>query len=214
VADNGTVRIKKPDFQQDAKINLSFGSSIFELDAEMDARDQYPAAKVFAWDSKDLAVREAEASDDGVSGGLIDTGGLGAALSSISNAVSAIGGALGLDLPGAPPNTDFTQVMARSHIVLTDSGGVQEEAPSLGKPVLVMRENTERPEAVSAGTVRLVGTDEDRLVREVSTLVTDRAAYDLMSNAVNPYGDGSAAARVCAAARAFFGDGERMPDFA
>lgn len=112
------------------------------------------------------------------------------------------------------PYADFTQVMARSHIVLTDSGGVQEEAPSLGKPVLVMRANTERPEAVSAGTVRLVGTEEDRLVREVSTLVTDRAAYDLMSNAVNPYGDGSAAARVCAAARAFFGDGERMPDFA
>jgi UDP-N-acetylglucosamine 2-epimerase (non-hydrolysing) len=111
------------------------------------------------------------------------------------------------------PYADFTQVLARSHIVLTDSGGVQEEAPSLGKPVLVMRANTERPEAVSAGTVRLVGTDEDRLVREVSTLVTDRAAYDLMSNAVNPYGDGGAAARVCAAARAFFGDGERMPDF-
>ncbi|HQW73305.1 MAG TPA: UDP-N-acetylglucosamine 2-epimerase (non-hydrolyzing) [Ornithinibacter sp.] len=112
------------------------------------------------------------------------------------------------------PYADFTQVLARSHIVLTDSGGVQEEAPSLGKPVLVMRANTERPEAVSAGTVRLVGTDEDRLVREVSTLVTDRAAYDLMSNAVNPYGDGGAAARVCAAVRAFFGHGERMPDFA
>ena len=109
---------------------------------------------------------------------------------------------------------EFTQVMARSHIVLTDSGGVQEEAPSLGKPVLVMRENTERPEAVSAGTVRLIGTDEDRLVREVSALITDEAAYALMSNAVNPYGDGRAAARVVAAIEAFFGRGERMPDFA
>ena len=109
---------------------------------------------------------------------------------------------------------EFTQVMARSHIVLTDSGGVQEEAPSLGKPVLVMRENTERPEAVSAGTVRLIGTDEDRLVREVSALITDAAAYALMSTAVNPYGDGRAAARVVAAIEAFFGHGERMPDFA
>ncbi len=74
VADNGTIRIKKPDFQQDAKINLVFGTSIFELDAEMDARDQYPAAKVFAWDSKELSLREAEASGDGVSGGLADIG--------------------------------------------------------------------------------------------------------------------------------------------
>ena len=77
-----------------------------------------------------------------------------------------------------------------------------------------MRENTERPEAVSAGTVRLIGTDEDRLVREVSALITDEAAYALMSNAVNPYGDGRAAARVVAAIEAFFGRGERMPDFA
>ena len=76
--------------------------------------------------------------------------------------------------------------------MLTDSGGVQEEAPSLGKPVLVLRETTERPEAVDAGTVRLVGTDEDLIVDEVDQLLTDAAAYDAMARAVNPYGDGHA----------------------
>jgi UDP-N-acetylglucosamine 2-epimerase (non-hydrolysing) len=79
---------------------------------------------------------------------------------------------------------------------LTDSGGVQEEAPSLGKPVLVMRDTTERPEGVQAGTVRLVGSDAERLVWEVSRLLTDAEAYDEMARAANPYGDGSAAPRI------------------
>ncbi len=103
--------------------------------------------------------------------------------------------------------------MAASSVVLTDSGGVQEEAPSLGKPVLVMRENTERPEAVDAGTVRLIGTDEERIVAEVSRLVDDPAAYAEMANAVNPYGDGHAAERSVAAIAQLLGVGERLPDF-
>lgn len=78
--------------------------------------------------------------------------------------------------------------MEKSTIVLTDSGGIQEEAPSLGKPVLVMRDTTERPEALSAGTVKLVGTDYDKIMTEVSSLLDDKATYDGMSKAVNPYG--------------------------
>jgi len=108
---------------------------------------------------------------------------------------------------------EFTRLMKAATIVLTDSGGVQEEAPSLGKPVLVMRENTERPEAVHAGTVKLIGTGEERIVTEVSRLVDDPAAYAEMSNAVNPYGDGEAAARSVAAIAHLFGLGERQPDF-
>ncbi|MDT0212628.1 UDP-N-acetylglucosamine 2-epimerase (non-hydrolyzing) [Rothia sp. ARF10] len=108
---------------------------------------------------------------------------------------------------------EFTRLMKAATIVLTDSGGVQEEAPSLGKPVLVMRENTERPEAVHAGTVKLIGTGEERIVTEVSRLVDDATAYAEMSNAVNPYGDGEAAARSVAAIAALFGLGERLPDF-
>jgi UDP-N-acetylglucosamine 2-epimerase (non-hydrolysing) len=77
-------------------------------------------------------------------------------------------------------------MLALSHIVLTDSGGVQEEAPSLGKPVLVMRDNTERPEAVLAGTVALIGTDEERIVREVSRLLHDPEHFSAMANAINP----------------------------
>lgn len=111
------------------------------------------------------------------------------------------------------PYADFTKVMAASRIVLTDSGGVQEEAPSLGKPVLVMRENTERPEAVDAGTVRLVGTDFDRIVFEASHLLEDDAAYAAMANAVNPYGDGHASARSIAAIAELLGVGKRRPDF-
>lgn len=90
----------------------------------------------------------------------------------------------------------FIYLMNRSHIILTDSGGIQEEAPSLGKPVLVMRNTTERPEAVSAGTVKLVGTDKDVIVREVETLLHDQDAYLTMSRAHNPYGDGRACARI------------------
>lgn len=91
---------------------------------------------------------------------------------------------------------EFTRMLSLATVVLTDSGGIQEEAPSLGKPVLVMRENTERPEAVQAGTVRLVGTDELSLVRNVTELLTDATTYGAMSTATNPYGDGMAAARV------------------
>lgn len=90
----------------------------------------------------------------------------------------------------------FVYLMHRATLILTDSGGVQEEAPSLGKPVLVMRDTTERPEAVDAGTVRLVGTNEDLIVASVNTLLDDKAAYDAMSFAHNPYGDGHAATRI------------------
>ena len=86
----------------------------------------------------------------------------------------------------------FVYLMEKSSIVLTDSGGIQEEAPGLGKPVLVMRDTTERPEALNAGTVKLVGTDYNKIVNEVSSLIDDKAAYEKMSKAVNPYGDGLA----------------------
>lgn len=111
------------------------------------------------------------------------------------------------------PYAEFTKVMTAARIILTDSGGVQEEAPSLGKPVLVMRDNTERPEAVDAGTVRLVGTDFERIVFEASRLLADPAAYDAMATAVNPYGDGRASARVVAAIAATLGLGEPPADF-
>jgi UDP-N-acetylglucosamine 2-epimerase (non-hydrolysing) len=91
----------------------------------------------------------------------------------------------------------FVYLMNRSHLIITDSGGVQEEAPSLGKPVLVMRDTTERPEAVQAGTVKLVGTDREVLVKESNALLDDSAAYEVMSKAHNPYGDGKAAKRIC-----------------
>ncbi|MGW6279055.1 non-hydrolyzing UDP-N-acetylglucosamine 2-epimerase [Kribbella sp. NPDC055071] len=109
---------------------------------------------------------------------------------------------------------EFGTVLKAAHIVLTDSGGIQEEAPSLGKPVLVMRENTERPEAVEAGTVRLIGTDEDRVIKEVERLYLDPAAYAAMAQAVNPYGDGHATERSIAALRQLFNQGTRLPDFA
>ena len=96
------------------------------------------------------------------------------------------------------PYGGFCRLMHRATLILTDSGGVQEEGPSLGKPVLVMRETTERPEAVRAGTVQLVGTDED-VIAAVAALLTDPAAYAAMANAVNPYGDGQAAQRAVAA---------------
>ena len=86
--------------------------------------------------------------------------------------------------------------MEKSSIVLTDSGGIQEEAPGLGKPVLVMRDTTERPEALEAGTVKLVGTDYDKIVNEISTLLDDTKAYNTMSKATNPYGDGMACKRI------------------
>lgn len=91
---------------------------------------------------------------------------------------------------------EFVFLMEKSTIVLTDSGGIQEEAPGLGKPVLVMRDTTERPEALTSGTVHLVGTDYDKIIKEVSTLLDDEAAYEAMSRAVNPYGDGQACRRI------------------
>lgn len=90
----------------------------------------------------------------------------------------------------------FVYLMEKSHIVLTDSGGIQEEAPGLGKPVLVMRDTTERPEALEAGTVKLVGTDYNMIVGEVSNLIENKCHYDVMSKAVNPYGDGMACKRI------------------
>lgn len=91
---------------------------------------------------------------------------------------------------------EFVYLMEKSAIVLTDSGGIQEEAPGLGKPVLVMRDTTERPEALKSGTVHLVGTNHDLIVSEVSTLLEDAAAYEKMSKAINPYGDGKACSRI------------------
>ena len=91
---------------------------------------------------------------------------------------------------------EFVHLMNKANIVLTDSGGIQEEAPSLGKPVLVMRDTTERPEALASGTVYLVGTDYDKIVSKISTLLDDASAYEKMSKAVNPYGDGQACRRI------------------
>lgn len=98
----------------------------------------------------------------------------------------------------------FARLMSDSHLLLTDSGGVQEEGPSLGKPVLVLRETTERPEAVEAGTVQLVGTDPDRIVAEATRLLEDEEHYQSMARAVNPYGDGRASARTVQAIEAMF----------
>ena len=90
----------------------------------------------------------------------------------------------------------FVALMDRSYLILTDSGGVQEEAPSLGKPVLVMRDTTERPEAVAAGAVKIVGTEREAIEREAALLLTDDAEYGRMSMAINPYGDGKAVGRI------------------
>ena len=104
----------------------------------------------------------------------------------------------------------FVALMNRAKLILTDSGGVQEEAPSLGKPVLVMRDTTERPEGVDAGTVKLVGTDRRTIIENVSSLLTDENAYNAMANAVNPYGDGKATGRILVACKRFLnGHGSR-----
>lgn len=107
----------------------------------------------------------------------------------------------------------LVKLMQRSDLILTDSGGIQEEGPSLGKPVLVMRDTTERPEAVTAGTVRLVGTDELQIVGAVRTVLHDPSAYAAMANAVNPYGDGRAAERSVEAIAHLFGLGDRPAEF-
>lgn len=91
---------------------------------------------------------------------------------------------------------DFHNFLARSYMILTDSGGIQEEAPSLGKPVLVMRDTTERPEGIAAGTLKLVGTDEEVIYENFRLLLEDKVAYEKMSKASNPYGDGQACRRI------------------
>ena len=97
---------------------------------------------------------------------------------------------------------DFHNFLSRSYLILTDSGGIQEEAPSLGKPVLVMRDTTERPEGIAAGTLKLVGTEEETIYNEFSRLLSDREEYDAMSKASNPYGDGHACERIADALEA------------
>lgn len=108
---------------------------------------------------------------------------------------------------------EFVHAQRWADVILTDSGGVQEEAPSFAKPVLVLRDNTERPEAVDAGTVKLIGTDKDRIVAETAELLENAEAYARMSKAVNPYGDGRAAERSVAAIAQLLGVGERLPEF-
>ncbi|MGI6028959.1 MAG: non-hydrolyzing UDP-N-acetylglucosamine 2-epimerase [Candidatus Heteroscillospira sp.] len=108
---------------------------------------------------------------------------------------------------------DMHRLMKRSYLVMTDSGGIQEEAPALGKPVLVLRRETERPEAVAAGTVRLAGTNEEDIFRLACQLLDDPAKYDEMAQAVNPYGDGQACPRIVRAILHHFGMGERPEDF-
>lgn len=103
-------------------------------------------------------------------------------------------------------------LMNRSYMVMTDSGGIQEEAPSLGKPVLVLRTETERPEAVTAGTVKIVGTDKNTIIEEATKLLTDEKAYAEMSKAANPYGDGNACERIVEAILYYFGKNEKRPD--
>ena len=98
----------------------------------------------------------------------------------------------------------FVDLMRRSYLLLTDSGGVQEEGPSLGKPIVVMRDKTERPEALEAGTVRLAGTDEKRIVTEVTRLLDDAEAHDAMAKVHNPYGDGHASRRIASSTLRWF----------
>jgi UDP-N-acetylglucosamine 2-epimerase (non-hydrolysing) len=103
------------------------------------------------------------------------------------------------------PYLPFVRLMRAVDVVMTDSGGLQEEAPSLGKPVLVMRDTTERPEGVAAGTALLVGTQSDAIVSALLALLTDRTAYDRMAQAINPYGDGRAAERIADHVEFYFG---------
>ena len=112
-----------------------------------------------------------------------------------------------------PDYLDFVRLMESSDLILTDSGGVQEEAPALGIPVLVLRRTTERPEGVDAGTAKLIGTNREDIVREASALLSDPNAYEKMSHATNPYGDGQASKRIAQALLHWSGQGERPADF-
>ncbi|WP_394238593.1 non-hydrolyzing UDP-N-acetylglucosamine 2-epimerase [Niallia oryzisoli] len=107
---------------------------------------------------------------------------------------------------------DFHNFAAHSHLILTDSGGVQEEAPSLGVPVLVLRDTTERPEGIEAGTLKLAGTEEEAIYRMAKELLTDPAEYEKMAKAANPYGDGQASRRICEAIRFYFGTLDTRPE--
>jgi UDP-N-acetylglucosamine 2-epimerase (non-hydrolysing) len=106
----------------------------------------------------------------------------------------------------------FANLMSRAHLILTDSGGVQEEAPALGKPVLVLRDTTERPEAVAAGTVKLIGTDRERVYEEAKLLLTDKNEYSRMAESCNPYGDGQASRRIIQAILYHYGLTDERPD--
>ncbi|MGG1947536.1 UDP-N-acetylglucosamine 2-epimerase (non-hydrolyzing) [Trinickia sp. NRRL B-1857] len=118
----------------------------------------------------------------------------------VGEAVNAIlGGLPNVRLIGPQQYASFVYLMSRAYLIVTDSGGIQEEAPALGKPVLVTRETTERPEALEAGTARLVGTDTARIVEEIERLLDSRANYEAMAHAANPYGDGHASSRILAA---------------
>lgn len=107
---------------------------------------------------------------------------------------------------------DFANLMARAHMIVSDSGGIQEEAPSLGRPVLVLRDVTERPEAVAAGTVKVVGTDREEVVAAAQELLTDEGVYSRMAQAANPYGDGQAAQRIVSGLRHYFGLTQELPN--
>lgn len=126
---------------------------------------------------------------------------------------SELGGLANVHLIDPLDYQPFANLMARAYLVLTDSGGIQEEAPALGKPVLVLRDTTERPEAVDAGTVKLVGTDRDCVYREAKRLIGDPAEYARMSSACNPYGDGHASRRIVEAILWKYGLRDAKPDF-
>ena len=124
-----------------------------------------------------------------------------------------LGGHARVELIEPPDYLDFVHLMERSHLILTDSGGVQEEAPALGLPVLVLRRTTERPEGVTAGTANLIGTDRNDIVAAASELLADAGAYARMSHAANPYGDGLAGERIAASLLHWAGQGPRPLDF-
>lgn len=123
-----------------------------------------------------------------------------------------LGGLKGVHLIDPMEYEPFANLMHRSYLIMTDSGGIQEEAPSLGKPVLVLRDTTERPEAVSAGTVKLIGTEKDRVYKEVKYLLDNKAEYERMANTCNPYGDGKSAARIVDAVLYYYGLKEKKPE--